>query len=97
MNGLRTAIRRFGDRLRRLATADGRRDAAVPAADGHRPAVPRELAGRWIAWSADGRRIVASGRTLDEARRHAGQATSERVSFERLGPAPAPEMARPAS
>ena len=28
------------------------------------PRVPRAYAGKWIAWSADGRRIVAVGRIL---------------------------------
>ena len=30
-------------------------------------AVPIEYAGRWIAWNFQGTRIVASGRTLQEA------------------------------
>ena len=29
--------------------------------------VPREYAGLWIAWNYEGTRIVASGRTIDEA------------------------------
>lgn len=31
------------------------------------PVVPVEYAGRWIAWNHQGTRIVASGRTLQEA------------------------------
>jgi hypothetical protein len=30
------------------------------------PVVPIEYAGKWIAWSKDGTRIVASGRTVQE-------------------------------
>lgn len=32
----------------------------------HPQSVPLELAGRWLAWSADGYRIIASGKTLKE-------------------------------
>ncbi|QDV39131.1 hypothetical protein [Tautonia plasticadhaerens] len=94
MNLILEALRSLGDHLRR-PVADTPGDPDAPPAPGPRPPVPRELAGRWIAWSADGRRIVASGTTLDEARRRAGEATSERVSFERLGSAPPTEPARP--
>jgi hypothetical protein len=29
--------------------------------------MPLELAGRWVAWSSDGLRIIGSGKTLEEA------------------------------
>jgi hypothetical protein len=32
------------------------------------PTVPREFAGRWIAWNSDRTKIVSSGQTLEEAR-----------------------------
>lgn len=35
------------------------------------PTVPRKFAGQWIAWNRARTAIVASGRTLDEARRAA--------------------------
>lgn len=35
------------------------------------PTVPRNYAGQWIAWNRARTTIVASGRTLDEARRAA--------------------------
>jgi hypothetical protein len=38
------------------------------------PAVPKEFAGRWIAWNRARTAIIASGRTLDEARRAAESA-----------------------
>ncbi|MDZ4659587.1 MAG: DUF5678 domain-containing protein [Bythopirellula sp.] len=38
------------------------------------PLVPREYAGRWIAWNHEQTKIVASGRTLDEARQAAESA-----------------------
>lgn len=38
------------------------------------PLVPREYAGRWIAWNHDRTEIVASAITLDEVRRAAESA-----------------------
>ena len=38
------------------------------------PTVPKKFAGQWIAWNRDRTSIVASGRTLEEARRAAGAA-----------------------
>ena len=35
------------------------------------PVVPRKFAGQWIAWNRARTAIVASGRTLDDARRAA--------------------------
>ncbi|MEX2171893.1 MAG: DUF5678 domain-containing protein [Pirellulales bacterium] len=40
------------------------------------PLVPRKFAGQWIAWNRDRNVIVASGRTLGDARR-AAQAAGE--------------------
>src|SRR4051812_42760816 len=66
------ALRRSGESLAglikryRLFRAIGRRISGkrIP-----RPqAVPIELAGKWIAWSADGRTIVASGDSPRAAR-----------------------------
>ncbi len=31
--------------------------------------IPRDWAGKWVAWSADGLRIVGVGETLEEAER----------------------------
>ncbi|MBI3468599.1 MAG: hypothetical protein HY000_36820 [Planctomycetes bacterium] len=39
-----------------------------------RPVVPKEYAGRWIAWSHDLSRIVATGTTYAEARQAADAA-----------------------
>jgi hypothetical protein len=36
--------------------------------------VPREYAGKWVAWSADGRRIVAVGKTFAACEREAAAA-----------------------
>jgi hypothetical protein len=36
-------------------------------------AVPAELAGRWVAWSADGMKILGQGATIPEARASAGR------------------------
>jgi hypothetical protein len=48
-----------------------------------RQPVPIELGGKWIAWSADGLRIVAHGDTLDECERAAENAGEKAPSFER--------------
>jgi hypothetical protein len=48
--------------------------------------VPREYAGRWIAWSADGRRIIAVEDDLEsceQAAAHAGFA-ADQVAIERV-------------
>ncbi len=55
------------------------RDAASTALDGSRAnpmqeVLPLSLIGRWVAWSADGMRIVASALTSDEAVELANQA-----------------------
>jgi hypothetical protein len=47
--------------------------------------VPKQYAGRWIAWNHTRTEIVASGRTLEEAR-HAAEAAGEREPI--LGKAP---------
>jgi hypothetical protein len=44
------------------------------------------MAGKWVAWSADGRTIVASGDTLAEVRERADKAQVGRVSYEHLPP-----------
>ena len=49
--------------------------------------IPRELAGRWIAWSADGLRIIGSGATFQEAIEAAEAAGDPEAIFE-VAPAP---------
>ena len=58
----------------------------TPTTEARRPQrqpVPIELGGKWIAWSADGLRIVAHGDTLDECELAAGKAGEQAPSFER--------------
>jgi hypothetical protein len=43
--------------------------------------VPLEYAGLWIAWNHEGTRIVASGRTIDEAAAGAAAAGEIRPVF----------------
>jgi hypothetical protein len=43
----------------------------MATADRPAPLVPRRFAGQWIAWNRTRTAIVASGRTLDDARRAA--------------------------
>ena len=48
--------------------------------------VPREYAGKWVAWSADGRRVVAVGdtfRACEQAAARAGHPTNE-VAIDRV-------------
>jgi hypothetical protein len=47
--------------------------------------VPVTMAGRWIAWSADGLRIIGSGPTLEEATAEAAAAGESDPIFERVG------------
>jgi hypothetical protein len=48
--------------------------------------VPREYAGKWIAWSADGRRIVAVADTSDACEQAAATAghPANQVAIERV-------------
>jgi len=48
--------------------------------------VPREYAGKWVAWSADGRRIVAVGDTLKACELAAAGAghPANRVAIDRV-------------
>ena len=60
------------------------------AADRRRegPVAPREYAGKWVAWSADGRRIVAvsgSFKACEQAAARAGL-TADQVAIERVPP-----------
>ena len=48
-----------------------------------RPVVPKELGGKWIAWTLDGQRIVAHGETLAECRAAAVTAGEVRARFEK--------------
>jgi hypothetical protein len=45
--------------------------------------IPSALAGQWIVWSADGRRIVGSGATLKDAEEAASRAGETEPIFER--------------
>jgi hypothetical protein len=44
--------------------------------------MPMELAGRWVAWSSDGMRILGSGKTLEEAEAIATAAGEQDAIFE---------------
>ncbi len=44
--------------------------------------MPLELAGRWVAWSSDGLRIIGSGKTLEEAEAVATTAGEDDPIFE---------------
>ncbi|MBI3467442.1 MAG: hypothetical protein HY000_30910 [Planctomycetes bacterium] len=52
-----------------------------------RPVVPREYAGKWIAWSRDGLRIVASGDSLQAVQRAAAATDEQDVGYEWVPPA----------
>jgi hypothetical protein len=48
------------------------------------PAVPKELAGKWIAWDHEGTTIVASGETLSVVREAAERAGESQPRFEKV-------------
>jgi hypothetical protein len=50
----------------------------MAAASQNLPTVPKQFAGQWIAWNRDQTSIVASGRTMDDARRGAEAAGEPR-------------------
>ena len=54
---------------------------AVPPAEEH---YPESYAGKWIAWTPDGRTIVASATTLSSVRRKAFLAGHAQIILERL-------------
>ena len=45
--------------------------------------VPRDHVGLWVAWSADGRRLLGAAETLEEAERLARQRDEPEAIFER--------------
>jgi hypothetical protein len=47
-------------------------------------AVPLALAGRWIAWSSDGLRIIGSAVTLNDAEEVASRAGEQEPIFQRV-------------
>jgi hypothetical protein len=48
--------------------------------------VPREYAGKWIGWSADGRRIIAVGSDFESCEQAAARAgfSADQVAIERV-------------
>jgi hypothetical protein len=50
------------------------------------PRIPRAYAGKWVAWSADGRRIVAVGDTLKSCEQAAARAGfhADQVAIDRV-------------
>jgi hypothetical protein len=44
--------------------------------------LPLSLAGKWVAWSSDGMRIVGSGDTIEEAERLAAESGEPEPIFE---------------
>jgi hypothetical protein len=88
-----------GPRSKRLSTSGGEQASSKDAMVGHGiseafdgagydlseipEAVPLALAGRWIAWSADGLRIIGSGATLLDAEEAAANAGETEPIFER--------------
>lgn len=55
----------------------------MPISSTQRPVVPKELGGKWIAWTLDGSRIVAHGDTLRECEAAAQRAGESTVRFEK--------------
>ncbi len=48
--------------------------------------VPREYAGKWVAWSTDGRRIIAVGSSFKSCEQAAARAgfPSDRIAIDRI-------------
>jgi hypothetical protein len=66
----------------------GSRDRGVAHRVSEGPVVPRDYAGKWVAWSADGRRIVAvsdSFKACEQAAARAGLGVDQ-VAIERVPP-----------
>jgi hypothetical protein len=61
----------------------------------HQPRVPREYAGRWVAWDRDQTRIVASGDSFDEAKIAASAAGESSVLMARVPARSAMRFGRP--
>jgi hypothetical protein len=55
----------------------------VPSQPLQTPIVPRELGGKWIAWTLDGSRIVAWGDTLNECETAAEKTGETDLRFEK--------------
>lgn len=51
------------------------------------PVVPRAYGGRWVAWTQDGKQIVAAGKTPEEVRAAARRAGVSDVAYEWVPPA----------
>lgn len=64
-------------------------DSARRTPQPERPTVPAEYSGKWVLWSQDGMRIVASGETIEDAERAARQAGESDCIYEWIPPADA--------
>ncbi len=62
------------------------RPDAKETSSGRVPLVPRESAGKWIAWSADGRHIIAVGDTFKACEQAAARAgyPANQVAIDRV-------------
>ncbi|HEV2969102.1 MAG TPA: hypothetical protein VGY55_03870 [Pirellulales bacterium] len=56
---------------------------SIPYQQRQPPIVPKELGGKWIAWTFDGSRIVAYGDTLDECESAAEKTGETNLRFEK--------------
>ena len=66
----------------------GPRDHVAAGRRSECPVVPREYAGKWVAWSADGRRIVAvsgSFKACEQAAARVGLG-ADQIAIERIPP-----------
>ena len=73
--------------------AKGPREATPPIEGSY----PASYAGKWIAWTPDGRTIVASAKTLQGVRRQATRAGHDQVILERVPRNWEPVLGEPAS
>lgn len=78
------ALRKIRAMIRRVKNDD--RWSKPTARSKSHPLAPRELAGKWVAWSSDLGQIVAHGDTFAEVRDQVATAGAEKVSYEKLRP-----------
>jgi len=72
---------------RRYSVAEARAALAAVSASDH-PVVPAACLGKWVAWSPDGMRIVAVGRSRRDVERAVARRGLGAVAYEKLRPPP---------
>src|SRR5215210_2791944 len=86
-NGAITApLSRKPDAARRRYSLAEARAALAGVAGATHPVIPAACLGKWVAWSPDGMRIVAVGRSRRDVERAVAQAGLGPAAYEKLRP-----------